>query len=89
VKVKGTGLNRDALGARVDVAAGGVSQTRTVTPSRSYLAQMELPVTFGLDDVARVDRVTVTWPDGKTSSLTDLAADRLIEVEYPAQGSNL
>lgn len=89
VKVKGTGLNRDALGARVDLTAGGVSQTRTVMPSRSYLAQVELPVTFGLAGLVRVDRVTVTWPDGKTSSLADLAVDQLVEVDYPAQGSNL
>jgi len=88
VKVEGTGLNRDALGARVDITAGGVSQTRTVMPSRSYLAQVELPVTFGLADAARVDRLQVTWPDGKTRSLTDLAADQMLAVAYPAQGSN-
>jgi hypothetical protein len=87
VKVGGTGLNRDALGARVAITAGGVTQTRTVMPSRSYLAQVELPVTFGLADAARVDRLQVTWPDGKTRSLTDLAADQMLAVAYPAQGS--
>jgi len=89
VKVKGAGLNRDALGARVELSAGGMTQTRTVTPSRSYLAQMELPVTFGLADASRVDRLTVTWPDGKSTTLTDLAVDTPIEVDYPDQGSNL
>jgi len=88
VKVQGTGLNRDALGARVDITAGGVTQTRMVMPSRSYLAQVELPVTFGLADAARVDRVTVTWPDGKSSSLADQPADQLLVVSYPDQGSN-
>ncbi|MGD8311754.1 MAG: CRTAC1 family protein [Gammaproteobacteria bacterium] len=88
VKVNGTGLNRDALGARVDITAGGVAQTRMVMPARSYLAQTELPVTFGLGDAARVERVTVTWPDGKTRELSDVAADRLLAVDYPDQGSN-
>jgi hypothetical protein len=87
VKVEGTGLNRDALGARVDITAGGVSQTRMVMPSRSYVAQVELPVTFGLGDAARVDRLQVTWPDGKTRSLTDLAADRMLVVSPPDQAS--
>ncbi|MGD2112532.1 MAG: CRTAC1 family protein, partial [Gammaproteobacteria bacterium] len=87
VKVEGTGLNRDALGARVGLTAGGVTQTRTVMPSRSYLAQVELPVTFGLADAARVDELTVHWPDGKTRTLTDLAADQLLVVSYPDQGS--
>jgi hypothetical protein len=87
VKVEGTGLNRDALGARIDMTVNGVLQTRTVMPSRSYLAQVELPVTFGLADAARVDRVQVTWPDGKTRSLTDLAADQMLVVSHPDQGS--
>jgi len=87
VKVAGTGLNRDALGARVDVTADGVSQTRTVMPSRSYLVQVELPVTFGLGDAARVERVQVTWPDGKTRSLADVAADQELVVTHPDQGS--
>ena len=85
VKVNGTGLNQDALGARVDITAGGVSQTRTVMPSRSYLAQVELPVTFGLADAARVDHVQVTWPDGTTRQLSDVAADQVLEVSYPAE----
>jgi hypothetical protein len=87
VKVAGTGLNRDALGARVDVTAGGIAQTRTVMPSRSYLVQVELPVTFGLDDATRVEHVQVTWPDGKTRSLADVAADQELVVTHPDQGS--
>ncbi|MGD8614472.1 MAG: CRTAC1 family protein [Gammaproteobacteria bacterium] len=89
VKVEGAGLNRDAVGARVAVTAGGVSQTRWVIPSRSYLAQVELPVTFGVAGTPKVDRVEVTWPDGKTASLSDVAADQSIVVRHPAQGSNL
>jgi hypothetical protein len=87
VKVEGTGLNRDALGARVELTAGGVTQSRTVMPSRSYLAQVELPVTFGLGDTARVESVTVTWPDGSSRVLQDPGVDRLLVVEYPDQGS--
>jgi len=87
VKVEGRGLNRDALGARVELTAGGVAQTRTVMPSRSYLAQVELPVTFGLADASRVDRLQVTWPDGETRSLTDLPTDQMVVLTHP-KGSN-
>ena len=89
VKVEGTGLNRDALGARVDITAEGKSQTRTVMPSRSYLVQVELPLTFGLDNATHVERVQVTWPDGKTRSLADQAVDQMLVVTPPDQGSNL
>jgi hypothetical protein len=87
VKVQGTGLNRDAIGARVDLTAGGVAQTRVVMPARSYLAQMELPVTFGLAAATQVDRVQITWPDGTTRSLTNLPVDQMVVVAPPDQGS--
>lgn len=87
VKVEGTGLNRDALGARVDITAGGVTQTRTVNPSRSYLVQVELPVTFGLGAATQVSQVKVTWPDGATRTVQDVAADQRLVVSHPDQGS--
>lgn len=83
VKVEGNGLNLGALGARVEVGAGDQAQTRLVMPARSYLAQVELPVTFGLGDLDRVERLKVTWPDGKSRILEQVAADRLVVVGYP------
>ena len=45
-------------------------------PTRSYLAQVELPVTFGLGDGQSVDSVEITWPDGTKTSLTDVPPNR-------------
>lgn len=61
--------NRDAIGARVVVEAGGVRQERQVMPTRSYLSQSELPLTFGLGKTAKVDSVKVIWPDGQEQTL--------------------
>lgn len=57
--------NRDALGAWVRVRTGDRNQWRQVMPTRSYLSQAELPVTFGLGRAARVDELEVGWPDGR------------------------
>ena len=46
-------------------------------PSRSYLSQVESILTFGLGAHARVDAVTVIWPDGETETWTDLEVDRV------------
>jgi hypothetical protein len=83
VRVAGAGMNREAIGATVTVVAGGVSQKRVVMPFRSYLSQVELPVTFGLGAAARVERVDVEWPDGKRQSLADVAADKVLVVSPP------
>ena len=74
--LRGTGGNRDAIGARITVTSAGQRQTRTVMPTRSYLSQVELPVTFGVGDAAVVGRVDVAWPDGGRDSWTELAVNR-------------
>ena len=73
--------NRHAIGATVTLKAGGTTQTRTVMPARSYLSQVELPVTFGLGDTQRIDSVAVRWPNGDTERWYDLATSRLHTLE--------
>ena len=69
--------NTYAIGALVTIAAGATRQARTVMPSRSYLSQVELPVTFGVGDAERIDAVSVRWPNGDAETWTDLEAGRL------------
>jgi len=59
-----TSANTAGIGAWIEVEAGGVLQRRQVMPTRSYLSQVALPVTFGLGDAVTVDAIRVIWPDG-------------------------
>jgi hypothetical protein len=68
--------NINAIGASVKVVASGSSQRQNVMPTRSYLSQVGLPITFGLGDARQVDEVIVQWPDGKTETWLDLDVDR-------------
>ena len=81
VKLVGSSDNRDAIGALVELQAGGVTQKRLVMPSRSYMAQVELPVTFGLGDIDRVDTLTVTWPDGQKQQVGVDRIDVLLTIQ--------
>ena len=72
--------NRDAIGAWVELESRGLVQRRQVMPTRSYLSQVELPVTFGLGDAAAVDRLSVLWPDGQRQEVEVDEVDRLIRV---------
>jgi hypothetical protein len=76
VRLTGTTSNRDAIGATVRVFHGGVSQTRMVKSGSSYLSQSELPVTFGVGRRDRVDRLVVTWPNGRTEEFANLASGK-------------
>ncbi len=85
VKIEGTGNNRDAIGAQVSLWADGIEQRRNVMPSRSYLSQVELPLTFGLGEASLVDEVQVIWPDGTTVTLESVKADQVLTVPHPSQ----
>jgi hypothetical protein len=58
----GEDSNCSAIGARVTVEAGGILQHREVMSGRGYLSQSELPLTFGLGQAQKVERVTIRWP---------------------------
>ena len=69
IVLEGMSPNRDAIGAWVELEAGGVTQRRQIMPTRSYLSQVELPVTFGLGDIDSIDALRITWPDGTSQEI--------------------
>ena len=75
----GTKSNRDAIGARVHISYGGATQSRLVKSGSSYLSQSELPVTFGLGKQDRVERVVISWPNGRSEEYKNLAAGKTYE----------
>ncbi len=76
VTLEGVVTQRQAVGARLALEAGGRTQTRQVHMGSSYLSQDSLVQHFGLgaDDV--VQRLTVDWPSGAQQVFTDLGSDR-------------
>lgn len=70
------GENRFALGARVQVTAGGGRQTHVVGSSPSYLSHNDLTVHFGLGAAEDVEAVTVRWPDGVEETWSGLEVNR-------------
>jgi hypothetical protein len=78
-------MNRDAIGAEVELVADGRLRRATVMPTRSYLSQVELPVTFGLGSTRTIDALRIRWPDG-TEQLVDPASvpvGRTTTIEQP------
>jgi hypothetical protein len=73
--------NRDAIGSWVEVKVEGRVLRQQVMPTRSYLSQVELPVTFGLGTAKAVDQVIVHWADGKRQVVTPPAVDQVVVVE--------
>jgi hypothetical protein len=79
-KLVGTRSNRAAIGARVTLHAGGMTQLDEVRGGGSYLSQSDLRLHFGLGAATKMDSVEVRWPTGKTETITAVAADRIYTI---------
>jgi enediyne biosynthesis protein E4 len=76
LRLVGVTSNRDAIGATVRIFHGGTSQQRMVRGGSSYLSQSELPLTFGVGRRDVVERVVITWPNGRTEEHRNVATGR-------------
>lgn len=79
----GSGSNRDAYGAKVQVTASGVTRTEWLRAGHSYCSQSENVLTFGLGSLESADEVVVTWPSGTTSRVSGVAAGSTLLLEEP------
>ncbi|MGD2137760.1 MAG: CRTAC1 family protein [Gammaproteobacteria bacterium] len=86
VKPVGRNANRSAIGAIIELRAAGTTQRRGVIPARSYLSQVELPVTFGLGTAKAIDSLVITWPGGQTQNVPVDRLDSTITVVQAEQG---
>jgi len=79
------GSNRDALGARVTVIAGGVRQTREVHSGYSYLSAGDRRVHFGLGSSTTMETLEIRWPAGGVDVYENVSADRILVFEEGKQ----
>jgi hypothetical protein len=84
LRLVGTKSNRNAIGARIRLTAGGRTQIREVTSGSSYLGQNDPRVHVGLGDSTIVDRVEIRWPSGRTEVVLNVVANQLIVIREGA-----
>ena len=78
IALQGDPPNRDGLGTKLRLKAGGQAQYLYHNPYRGYMSTMDPREHFGLGAATRADSLEVTWPDGRSQTLTDLQVDRLL-----------
>ncbi len=80
VKLTGTKSNRNAVGARITLKAGGLTQIDEVHAGDSYLSHSDWRLHFGLGAAKTVDEMTIRWPSGAVEKLTRVAVDRVVRI---------
>jgi enediyne biosynthesis protein E4 len=80
LKLVGTRSNRDAIGARVEVVAGGRTTTRQRKGGCSMQSTNDPRLLIGLGAVTEVSKVTIRWPSGTLSIREHLTPNQTYEI---------
>ena len=81
VKLVGAKGNRGAVGARVRVVAGDLSQVDEVRSGDSYISQSDMRLHFGLEKRTKIDLIEISWPGGAVERVRDVAANKLLTIK--------
>lgn len=76
LELVGTKCNRDAIGAWVEVQAGGKRWVRHRFSGGSYASTHAAPLHFGLGKLEKIDRLVIHWPGQKEAVLEDVPLNR-------------
>jgi len=83
LNLNGTTSNRDGIGARIKLTAGGkvyVTQKKSTT---GYLSQNDPRIHFGLAKNTMIDKIEIQWPSGKLQVLENIKVNQILPVKEP------
>jgi hypothetical protein len=83
IELEGTRSNRDGLGTKIAVTAGGMRQYNHATTSVGYGSSSDRRVHFGLGKESTVQVLEVVWPSGIRQTFHDVRADRILRLKEP------
>jgi hypothetical protein len=79
--IGGAKVPRDAIGAKVFLRTGTLTQRRDVLSGGSFASSGDPRVLFGLGDAAAVDEIEIFWPEGDKQKIVVTAVDAIYTVE--------
>jgi hypothetical protein len=83
VELEGTASNRDGIGARLTLRAGGRVLVRERPGGEGFGSSNPPLVHFGLGESTGADSLEIRWPSGAVQRLEDVAADQRLRVREP------
>ena len=83
LRLRAKAPNTRAIGARIYVTGGGITQLREIHNGNNFVSQNPAEQHFGLNRINLVDSVRIVWPDGSESSRANVGPNQRIVVNYP------
>lgn len=85
IQLEGTLSNREGVGARIQVTAGGNTMTRAILCGYSFKAGPPTLAHFGLGGATSATEIRIEWPSGTIQTLTDVPVDRYLKITEPSK----
>jgi enediyne biosynthesis protein E4 len=82
-ELEGTHSNRSAIGAIINLYWDSKIQSQVISGGIGFSSENQRRVHFGLGKSSKVDRVVISWPDGKQQILQNPITDHLIKIREP------
>ena len=80
IDLEGVHANRDGIGSRLELTAGGRTQLREQNNGIHARTQNHQRIHFGLGQNEIVDKLKVFWPNGTSQTLATIQSDQLITI---------
>ena len=81
IRLVATQGTTDAIGARVKITTGDLTQTREVRSGDGYLSQRDLTLHFGVADYVQIDRVEIQWQSGAKQLIKSVPANQVLSLK--------
>jgi hypothetical protein len=81
INLVGTKSNRDAVGAKVTVSAGGKRRSKQRLGGTSYCSASDPRLLIGLGANEKIDEVEVRWPSGQITTLKNIRANQYLTIK--------
>ncbi len=79
-KLTGTKSNRDAIGARITLTAGGLTQIHEIDGGNGYAGQSMRRAHFGIGKATAIDSVEIHWPSGAKEKIANVAINKINKI---------
>ena len=86
IHLTGSEQNRGGVGTKIRIYHGRGLQYYEHFPVRGFQSMVDPTIHFGLGQMASVDSLHVTWPDGRCQVLHNIPADRQLALLYSNSG---
>lgn len=83
LNLTGHASNRDGIGCRIKLNAGGKVQTAQKKSTTGYLSQNDSRVHFGLEQNEIIEKIEIKWPSGKFQVLENVKANQILTIDEP------